>query len=70
MRAPRPQREREPDCVHGYGAGAGHPASACRICKDGPELREWKRAWAAWLAENPNSPEARWVAEMDRRWGK
>lgn len=38
------QAEREPDCTH---APVEHPqpASACRICKDGPRLVEWKAYW-------------------------
>lgn len=36
---------REPDCVHSL-PGQLQPASACRICKDGPDLAEWKAWWA------------------------
>jgi hypothetical protein len=57
---------REPDCIHrGYTGERPHPASACRTCKDGPQLAEWHAQWDAWLAENPDSDEAKIVARMD-----
>jgi hypothetical protein len=62
--APRPTREVEPECIH--PGGAGHPASSCKDCADGPELRGWRAAWAAWLAENPDSREAHLVRLMRR----
>ena len=54
----------EPRCVR-TGGGA---ASACTICRDDPPLRKWKADWAAWLAANPHSEEARngygrWIAD-------
>jgi hypothetical protein len=58
MSTPRP-RDREPSCIHsGWSGGIRvdrlmQPASACRICKDGPELAKWMADWAAWAEENP-----------------
>lgn len=72
MNIPKPAHAREPYCIHsGWNGGVREqrfmqPASACRICKDGSELAKWSADWAAWLAENPDSPEARWVAEQNR----
>lgn len=43
------QSAREPGCVHSDyddGSGLRQPASACSICKDGPELAAWKAYWA------------------------
>ncbi len=61
---PRP-RDREPNCIHSTGVNTvTQPASRCRICKDGPELAKWKADWVVWLAEYPDSWEAREVA----RW--
>jgi hypothetical protein len=65
---------REPDCIHSrdYSPTAPlQPASWCRHCSDptlpeGRELAEWEARWAAWLTENPDSPEAVWVARVDR----
>ena len=56
---------REPRCTH-PGGGA---ASTCTICRDDPPLRRWRQDWAMWLADHPDSDEARngyarWV--MDR----
>lgn len=62
-RAPKPSTAKEPNCVH--PGGEHQPASACRICKDGPQLREWSDGWAAWLAENPDSYEAKAARERD-----
>ncbi len=78
MRRPRPLSAREPDCIHDNPAPGWrdwrHPASFCSACCDGPELREWGEQWDAWLAENPDSPEAQWRARADReaavRYGK
>ena len=47
---------REPRCVH---PGGERPASDCTICRDDAPLRQWKADWAAWLAEHPDSEEAR-----------
>jgi len=64
MVAQKPASPREPSCVHApYGH---HAASACSTCKDGPRLREWREGWAAWLAENSDSMEARHVRATDR----
>ena len=57
---------REPRCVH--SGGEERPASACLICRDDYPLRKWRQAWFAWLAEHPDSEEARngylgWVAD-------
>ena len=74
MTAEKPTQAREPDCIHSGWSGGRRlgsltqPASACIECQHGPELRQWRESWAAWLAENPDSPEARWVAEMDKRY--
>jgi hypothetical protein len=41
-------RAKEPRCVHsGRGdiSWVRQPASACRFCKDGDELRAWKAYW-------------------------
>ena len=65
MAARKPFRAQEPNCVHSHPEYP-QPASACRICKDSDFLREHAEEWEAWLAENPDSPEARVVAEMDR----
>ena len=69
-RTPRPPT-REPDCIHrGYLGERLHPASACQTCKDGPKLAAWHAQWDAWLAENPDSDEAKIIARMDAsgRW--
>jgi hypothetical protein len=69
----KPFRAREPDCTHSGWRGnrrlqqLTQPASACNVCSQGEELAQWRAEWAAWLAENPDSFEAKWVAEMDRR---
>lgn len=63
MSAPKPMRAREPNCRH--PGGEEQPASACSTCQHGEFLREWAQAWHDWLAENPDSAEARIVAEMD-----
>ena len=60
----KPYQAREPDCR--CPGGKGWPASACRFCKDGAELRAWSDGWRAWLAENPDSPEAITVRAYDR----
>jgi len=63
MTAIKPWRTTEPRCVHsGTAKRTSQPASACRTCSQDPELARWKADWAAWLAENPDSPEARWLA--------
>ena len=36
-------KAREPSCQH--RGGENQPASACRICKDGPALAEWRGYW-------------------------
>ncbi len=61
----RPYPDREPDCIHSH-AGQRQPASWCSTCCNGSELREWGEQWDAWLAENPDSPEAQWRARADR----
>jgi hypothetical protein len=38
---------REPSCIHSHGR---QPASACLICKDGPELARWRADWDAWCS--------------------
>lgn len=63
MSARKPLITREPYCIH--PGGEKQPASACSVCQDGPRLREWAAGWEAWLAENPDSPEARWVRAAD-----
>ena len=65
MSVPRPWRVREPACIHTRG-GPCQPASACRICVDGPELARWKAEWAAWAAENPQEAERlhQWVRAL------
>lgn len=65
MTAPKPLNAREPYCIHSNPRWP-QPASACIECSEGPALRKWQEDWAAWLAEHPDSPEARWLAEMDR----
>lgn len=62
MSARGPISAREPSCIH----DAHQPASACNECQHSDELREWARGWDEWVAENPDSPEARWVADADR----
>jgi hypothetical protein len=59
----------EPHCIHPFTHDpiTYQPASACRFCKDGAPLARWKVEWAAWLAENPDSPEAWVVRRMDSR---
>lgn len=54
---------REPKCVH--SGTMEQPASRCNVCCDSDFLREWGESWEAWLAENPDSTEARIVALMD-----
>lgn len=56
-RARRPLSIREPDCIH--SGRVRQPASACDVCCDGEPLRKHNAEWTAWLAENPDSPEAR-----------
>jgi hypothetical protein len=36
---------REPDCIHSLNYSTRQPASACRICKDGPDILAWKKYW-------------------------
>jgi hypothetical protein len=55
----RPVSDREPSCVHDYLID--RPMSGCRICRNAPELAEWRTDWARWLQDNPDSPEARAV---------
>ena len=45
----------EPRCTH---PGGGR-ATDCAVCRDDPPLRKWRQDWAAWLAEHPDSEEAR-----------
>jgi hypothetical protein len=54
---------REPNCVHPFTHDpvTYQPASACLSCAEGEELARWRAEWAAWLAEHPNSPEARYT---------
>jgi hypothetical protein len=54
----------EPHCTH--PGGEGQPASACSVCKDGEALADWRRQWATYIAENPNSEAARWVRAQER----
>lgn len=42
---------REPDCIH---SNHSQPASACRICKDGPVLKAWREYWASVDPESAN----------------
>lgn len=52
-------KAKEPDCVHsGWDGGVRperrmQPASACRICKDSPELLAWRRYWNELLRSIP-----------------
>lgn len=62
--APKPSRVREPNCIHhppGTPDSLKQPASACRVCQYGPELKQWRDDWAEWLAQNPDSFEAQEV---------
>jgi hypothetical protein len=60
----KPLQTREPSCVH--PGGRYYPMSSCGVCKSSSELADWKARWAAWLAENPNSLEARFIRATKR----
>jgi hypothetical protein len=57
-----PSHVEEPICVHS-SYNQPQPMSACRHCKDSPELAAWREYWAKVRKEVASLPESEWTRQ-------